>query len=193
MLLFVVLVLLFSYFVVGNNIDYQIHSHNDLREWNQLLIKGARRFKVDPHYMYPEDCEKASIDGDKGCFVLNHDKPLPKLNTYNTSDDLLNYLQSDEFVKITSNQYTTIALCFKSAPDKCQEDSINFKNWLDLVDNFYNGVITSGISVNVEFILDGDAKPKDCLKEKWETWNSVWINSDSPDEAFYNNDVEVYR
>jgi len=184
---------LLPYFIIAtsNNIDYQIHSNNDLREWNQLLLKGARRFKIDPHYMYPDDCRKANIDGDNGCFMLNHDDPLPTLNTYNSTNDLLNYLQSDDFIKLSGNEYTTIALCFKSAPDRCQEDSINFQNWLDLVDDFYHNIITSDIEKHVEFILDGDGKPKDCLKGKWETWNSVWINSDSPVDAFYDNDIEV--
>lgn len=165
------------------NIDYQIHSNNDLNELEQLFIKGARRFKFDPHYI--ED--KNACNGINQCFLLNHNDPYPTFSNYNSTADLLNFLSSSKFEELRNGEYVSIALCFKSAPNKCQLNDTSFKNWLDLVDEFYSKATLLNLN-NVEFILDGDAKPINCLIGKWTPWVSVWINSDSPASAYYSND-----
>ena len=165
------------------NVDYQIHSYNDLKELPQVLLKGARRFKFDPHYVsFSSQC------GDqKSCFLLNHDKPTTELSQYNTSTELLNYLKSNEFHLLTQGERVTIALCFKSAPDLCQ-NTTEFQNWLKLVDEFY--FHAQDVPKHIEFILDGDAKPINCLIGYWKQWNSVWINTGSPQDAFYSNSID---
>jgi len=176
------------------NVDYQIHSYNDLREWNQVLLKGARRFKIDPHYMKSEACIEAGIEQEEGCFLLNHDEPVPSGGSYSSTEDLLTYLKSPGFAAITKEEYISIALCFKSAPDKCDDESTAFKNWLKLVDDFYEKCTTDLklTRPNIEFILDGDAKPSGCMEGRWSDWNSVWIITDgsSPPDAFTSNDSE---
>jgi hypothetical protein len=166
------------------NIDYQIHSNNDLDELPQVLLKGARRFKFDPHYVPAS----AQCGDQKSCLLLNHDRPAPELESYNTSTDLLNYLKSDGFATITNGERVTVALCFKSAPDKCQNTTA-FDNWLRLVDDFY--LQAQDAPRQIEFIMDGDAAPtQPCLVGRWSKWNSVWINTNSPSEAFYSNAQE---
>jgi len=168
------------------NVDYQIHSYNDLKELPQVLVKGARRFKFDPHYV-----KNSSGCGEhKSCLLLNHDNPTTDVATYNTSTELLNYLKSTEFTTITDGERVTVALCFKAAPTKCQKTAA-FEDWLALVDDFY--LQAQSVPKQVEFILDGDAKPVDCLVGRWEKWNSVWISS--PAEPFYSNAKEndLYR
>lgn len=190
------LALLFAHAVViyCANVDYQIHSYNDLREWNQVILKGARRFKIDPHYLPASTCLEAGIEAKEGCLLLNHDKPVPSLGSYSSTDDLLSYLLSPEFATLTQDDHFTIALCFKDAPDKCNEESSAFNNWLKLVDNFYEQCITNIKTnhPNIDFILDGDAKPAGCLLSRWSEWKSVWIISDSetssPAAAFQSDD-----
>lgn len=136
------------------NVDYQIHSNNDLKEFRQVLIKGSRKFKFDPHYVsHHTKCGKS-----KDCFLLNHDLPTTLFSDYNTSTELLNYLASSEFKSLVGDEYISIALCFKSAPDLCKTDSDSFQSWMKLVDDFYAQAVAT-VSSNVEFILDGDAKP----------------------------------
>lgn len=180
--------LAFLHICTGSHlVDYQIHSNNDLLEWPQLLLKGARRFKVDPHFVPSKECEVVNITSEDGCFLLSHDRPLVKLNElYNSSDNLLSLLitESARYKKIT------VALCFKDAPDKCSDDSTQFQSWLRLVDDFYASATSLLDPAAVEFVLDGDGKPTDCLVGRWPNWNSVWINTGNPQEAFYSNSLE---
>lgn len=162
------------------NVDYQIHSNNDLKELPQVLLKGARRFKFDPHYITSDYCGES-----KSCLLLNHDNPTPQFSNYNSSTELLNFLKSDDFQRLSDGERVTVALCFKSAPDKCQNTTA-FNTWLGLVDDFY--LQAQSAPKQVEFILDGDAKPLNCMIGRWPKWNSVWINSDSPNDAFYSNE-----
>jgi hypothetical protein len=160
------------------NIDYQIHSNNDLNELSSLLIKGARWFKFDPHYVkYHKLCNKKAP-----CLLLNHDNPSVLYSSYNTSDELLTYLSTSIILSsITNrnNEKITIQLCFKSAPDKCNFNSDDFIEWLGLVKDFYNKTINLNFN-NIEFILDGDGKPIDCLVGQFPLFSSVWISTDSP-------------
>lgn len=185
----IVLVLIVRFFngVLGSAkalIEYQIHSHNDLREWNQLLLKGGRLFKVDPHWITGQSMT---------AFYMNHDQPIPALSTYSTTDEMIDYLKSDEFVVLSKNESVTVALCFKSAPLLCKTGSAEFQSWLSAVDYFWERATTelSELNRNIEFILDGDGKPFDCLIGRWLPWNSVWINTDLKSQAaFSSNSIE---
>ena len=170
------------------NVDYQIHSNNDLRELPQLLLKGARKFKFDPHWV----SNSVGCSGMENCLLLNHDTPVPKLANYNSSDDLLDFLESSQFDLLRNGDKVSIALCFKSVPNKCQQDSQDFQSWLKLADSFFDRAQNSISPDAVEFILDGDAKPVSCLIGRWLPWKSVWINADSssPVDAFTSNSQE---
>lgn len=65
-----------------------------------------------------------------------------------------------------------------------------FIDWVSLVDNFYNksNAIARAFDLKITFVLDGDAQPVACLRDKWRPWAATWINGTSPDEAFYSND-----
>ena len=164
-----------------NNIGYQIHSNNDLGEIRQTLLKGARYFKFDPHYVDDETACNAS----SGCLLLNHDKPLVGLSKYDSTNDLLAFFNSSEFNFLSNKETVVVALCFKSAPEKCK-NTTSFNKWLNLVDDFYSKALV--MMPGVQIVLDGDGKPQNCLAEKWPAWKSVWIKTDGPADAFYSND-----
>ena len=180
-----------SILAVYPEVSYQVHSVNDLNQWPQLILKGATRFKIDPHYTKSEDCLLAGISSDQGCLLLSHDDPKTDSTHYSSTDDLVSFVNSDEFKLLRSNKNMSIALCFKSAPDKCDSDSILFQNWLHLVDELYHNLTGDNSPPGVEFILDGDGKPVDCLIGRWTPWVSVWIDNSSPAGALYSNSVEV--
>lgn len=113
------------------------------------------------------------------------------MENYNSTNELVQYLNSDQFRILQAGRNITIALCFKSAPDICQEDSEQFQNWLHLVDDLHSQLIADGGPDGVEFMLDGDGKPIDCLVGRWTPWLSVWIESGSPADALYSNSEEV--
>lgn len=168
-------------------VGYQIHSNNDLEEWEQLLIKGATRFKVDLHY-HEEGGNCAQKGFNSECFLLSHDTPNKEYVSYNSSEELVNFLTNDCQTLRKSDEELVISLCFKSAPDKCDDSSEAFATWLALVDDLYS-TLTTNPPEGVQFILDGDAKPENCLEGRWEEWDSVWIQGSSPDEALYSNEV----
>ena len=161
----------------ASNIIHQIHSNNDLREFDANLLKGTYSLKFDPYYLEAKECP-ISQRTVNGCFLLNHDRPDPVLNSnYNSTDDLITYFKSDRFQLLRQNHTVTVALCFKSAPELCNLDSQLFQSWLALVDDFYLKVINS--VEGVEIVLDGDGKPLNCLIGRWTPWNAVWISSDT--------------
>ena len=169
-------------------VDYQIHSNNDLDEWEQLLIKGATRFKVDLHY-HEEGGNCAQKGFDSECFLLSHDKPNKEYISYNSSEELVNFLNECQSLR-QSEEEIVISFCFKSAPDKCDDSSESFSTWLAMVDSLY-ATLTTHPPEGVQFVLDGDAKPENCLAGRWEEWDSVWIQGSSPDEALYSNEVSM--
>lgn len=179
------------YCVLGHYpVGYQIHSNNDLEEWGQLLVKGATRFKVDVHYQEKGiNCAEKGYDSE--CFLLSHDSPSSELVSYNSSDELILFLRNDCQSLRQSNDEIVISLCFKSAPDKCDELSEAFATWVDMVDELYDS-LTAAPPVGIQFVLDGDAKPEGCLASRWELWDSVWIQGSSPEEAMYSNEVSFY-
>ena len=173
-------------------IGFQIHSFNDLRQWDSLVYrKRASYLKIDPHYVDREVCSRQTrVSSDKGgCFVLNHDKPSLIDGTirydYNTTDDVLDYLvfRRDAFV---GSSTTYIALCFKSIPlDRCDENS----EWVRLVDDFFvkANEILFNYSLNVEFVLDSGV-PAKCHADRWRPWvsTSTWT-----EDALFSNNVTL--
>jgi hypothetical protein len=106
-------------------VGYQIHSNNDLEEWDQLLIKGAIRFKVDVHYHEQGgNCAQKGFDSE--CFLLSHDTPNKEHVSYNSSDELVTFLTNDCQKLRRSEEELVVSLCFKSAPDKCDDSSDAF-------------------------------------------------------------------
>jgi hypothetical protein len=172
-----------AHYVVG----YQIHSNNDLEEWEQLLMKGAIRFKVDVHFHEQGgNCAQKGFNSE--CFLLSHDTPNKEYISYNSSDDLVSFLTNDCQELRLSDEEIVVSLCFKSAPDKCDQTSETFATWLSMVDALYD-TLTTTPPKGIQFVLDGDAKPDGCLTGRWEEWDSVWIQGSSPDEALYSNEV----
>jgi hypothetical protein len=90
--------LLVGLVVSAPNIDFQIHSWDDLREWPQMLNKGARWIKIDPYYQPASFCtsQPRSSQDPRGCFVLIHNPPSRDVS-YFTLDDVLQFLSSSEY------------------------------------------------------------------------------------------------
>lgn len=179
-----------------DDIVYQAHSYNDLRQWDSLLLnKKVRHFKVDLHFVEQE--ATCSHSGQSSpCFVLSHDTPLLDGRVrYNTSNDLIDYLQVNSPALLSK---LTIQLCFKGAHSlRCDKPE-----WSLLVDNVSLANTSSkedcltklklfkravNLPETVEFMLDGIGKPSRCLMHKWRPWKSVWISDDldSPAGAFF--------
>eukprot|EP01116_Phalansterium_solitarium_P003445 TRINITY_DN14272_c0_g1_i1.p1 TRINITY_DN14272_c0_g1~~TRINITY_DN14272_c0_g1_i1.p1 ORF type:complete len:879 (+),score=273.81 TRINITY_DN14272_c0_g1_i1:226-2637(+) len=72
-----------------------MHSVNDLRQWVQLLLKGADFLKIDGHYEPDWFClaqPRAHFDI-RGCLLLSHDPPAHN-ETYFTADDVVSFISS---------------------------------------------------------------------------------------------------
>ncbi|GMH55578.1 hypothetical protein TrRE_jg9861, partial [Triparma retinervis] len=166
---------------------YQLHSANDLREWRAWLAKGATSFKVDPHWE----------PGQKEGFKLSHDAPsFFQKKPYSTLDDLLDFFTLSP-PESAYNKTISIALCFKKAPDVCS--NLSFLNpwagqWLKEVNAFFERAAVaveeakSKFNINLEFVLDGDAKPCDCKADLFMPWQSVWIDSDKCSADCFDSD-----
>eukprot|EP00616_Rhizochromulina_sp_CCMP1243_P016121 CAMPEP_0118982248 /NCGR_PEP_ID=MMETSP1173-20130426/32341_1 /TAXON_ID=1034831 /ORGANISM="Rhizochromulina marina cf, Strain CCMP1243" /LENGTH=677 /DNA_ID=CAMNT_0006932721 /DNA_START=38 /DNA_END=2068 /DNA_ORIENTATION=- len=171
------------------SIGYQVHSANDLGTVVPLVRKGARAFKLDPHFVASTaHCRLArpeeSWEEGAGCLLLSHD--TPGTQPYNTTDELLGLLSSPALEEALRGGAVTVALCFKSGAP-C-EDSRRGEQWQALVDDLFREATARAPSF-VSFILDGDAKPFGCNAQRWRPWPSVWISGDlSPEEAFWSSD-----
>ena len=79
------------------NFKWQIHSYNDLRQFQGLLQKGSKFFKFDFFYLPPDNCsdnfQNINTSDTRGCFVLSHDYPISTIQ-YNTSNEIINILNN---------------------------------------------------------------------------------------------------
>ena len=176
----------------------QLHSRNDLREWNAIFRKGNKQngatisIKIDPHFLRDSDA-----------FVLSHDEPLPwqhrrnHYDRYSTLDDVLQYFQSPP--AFVHGLAIDIALCFKAAPQPlCNNNDVDnnqdAKKWMQIAESFFERAhqvvenVLQQFDIQLSFILDGDAKPCHCLAEKFLPWNSTWIETDECSiDCYYSN------
>uniref|UniRef100_A0A7S0MXQ1 Uncharacterized protein n=1 Tax=Pyramimonas obovata TaxID=1411642 RepID=A0A7S0MXQ1_9CHLO len=170
------------------SVDYQLHSKNDLREWNAFFRKGATSLKIDPHYMNTSDT-----------LTLSHDAPILGRYPYSTLDDVLSYFQKAP--RIIHDRAIDIALCFKSAPKElcADESSEDVINWNKMVDSFFARAsdvveqVKADFNITLKFVLDGDGKPCDCKADRWMPWNSVWIVKDECSLQCFNSDEGFCR
>jgi hypothetical protein len=157
-----------------------------LRQWNQILKKGGSWIKVDLFFTQ-QNCSLWTRKESKNCFILNHDPPTLTNLHYNTSDHLLSYLEN-----VNHQNSIFIALCFKiDYHFICDETDERFVVWRSLIDEFFEKAnqIISKVSFHLEFILDGEAKPQHCLRNKWKPWksgNSTFLLTKSLDQ--FSND-----
>ena len=163
------------------------------------------------------DLAAKGVDLTYGCLVLGHDVQMSGTTPYNTTDDLLSFLATDEE---ESYGDLTIATCFKSG-HPCSNTALG-NSWNTLVDNFFATSIDT--TATITWVLDGDAKvsrrgvhasvplppaisprhqrivapsqpnhsnvkPHDCNTDRWQPWNSTWINSED-EGALWSNDPE---
>lgn len=173
-------------------VSYQLHSVNDLREWNAWFVKGGTALKIDPHFV-------PGVAPGPFSFILSHDTPLfedglPKYN-YSTLNGVLDYFRNGHHPPIRGNS-VEVSLCFKARPDGvCSErPSKDASNWLDAVDDFFaeaNNVIRivkQSNDLDLSFVLDGAAKPCGCLADRWRPWESVWTHHDDCSLACFRSD-----
>lgn len=155
--------------------------------------------KIDPQYANAKACALelyADHNDPRGCLLLSHDTVTPLLNdAYNTTAQVLAFISDPANAGwFAGADRFYIALCFKghgSSGSVC-DNSTESLMWLSLVDEFVaaaNEVVTNH-SLNVEFILDGDATPTGgpCLEQRWRPWNSTYIPGSDAPGAFESND-----
>eukprot|EP01119_Soliformovum_irregulare_P013412 TRINITY_DN3560_c0_g1_i1.p1 TRINITY_DN3560_c0_g1~~TRINITY_DN3560_c0_g1_i1.p1 ORF type:complete len:643 (+),score=152.06 TRINITY_DN3560_c0_g1_i1:2-1930(+) len=166
---------------ITDTIGYQVHSWNDLREWQQGFRKGVRWMKIDPAYEEVNFCQnqtRVASHDPRGCLLLNHDDPIESRTDYFTLNDVLNFISEPSNRHFFQGDEIHIALCFKNITP-C-DGSLDSQNWESLVDEFFNNAVEaiSSLNLSIEFILDGAATPNPnrlCLKDKWRPWISTWI------------------
>lgn len=78
------------------HISYQLHSYDDWREWDALLLKRATWLKLDTHFVPPSQCKLFPTHrcGPHGLLLLSHDDPTTHNVLYSSIDDLISWLSS---------------------------------------------------------------------------------------------------
>jgi len=180
---------------IRSTIGFQVHSWNNLDQWEQGFWKGMQWMKIDPHFMPLDFClNQSQLENktdERGCFVLNHDTPINKFQ-YNTTDNVLEYIVNPKYIKYFQrpNWRVFIALCFKyDYGNNCNGD-IHSQHWMSLVDQFYNRSmeLIRKFDLNLEFVLDGsDAEP--CTSQRWRPWVRTWGGYPT-DPIFTSNEVD---
>lgn len=188
-----------------NEVSFQIHSQDDLRQWPQTLLKGATWFKFDLNYNTPAFClspsnstlrVNATQAASLGCFLLNHDPPtlLGRSAPYNTSDDILSFVTSAAnagWFRYKARPIR-IALCSKFNGDAC-DGSVQSQGYIALFSDFFSRAqaAIASLDLAVEFLLDGGLTPtaaRPCLRQLWAPWNSTLIfGEDSPSSLYSSN------
>ena len=80
---------------IGESISYQVHSWNDVREWPAAFRKGLAHFKIDAHWASASFCQgqlNVNTSDSRGCVLLSHDLPVSSVNDYNSSVDVVTFL-----------------------------------------------------------------------------------------------------
>uniref|UniRef100_A0A7S4PIC6 Uncharacterized protein n=1 Tax=Paramoeba aestuarina TaxID=180227 RepID=A0A7S4PIC6_9EUKA len=129
----------------------------------------------------------------RGCFLLSHDTPTSKVDDYNTTDDILDFISDEKYAHFfKSDRKNGIALCFKTNGFSPCDNSTDAQNWFGLVDDFFdkaNQIIRDN-NLNVEFIMDGVGTPgagRTCLNQKYRPWVSTYIYPNDPSDAITSN------
>ncbi|CEM31482.1 unnamed protein product [Vitrella brassicaformis CCMP3155] len=174
---------------------WEAHGRNDLREWKAGLLKGNDYVKIDLYFSRDDSfCGSQSRVRTRGphgaCMVLEH-TPVKQVTDYNTTDDLVDLLQSEEYRNLlTAPTKRCIQLCLKQKPADIGECTLAAADWIALLDDLYaraNEVIHAN-GLNVELFLDSiDGAIKTCphIVKKWPSWRTTW-NGD-PQQAMDND------
>ncbi|EGC37865.1 hypothetical protein DICPUDRAFT_53679 [Dictyostelium purpureum] len=175
----------------NKNIGCEIHSWNDLNEFDQMYAKGVIWNKIDVHFVYSKEfCMSQGLNDSRGCFVFSHDTPSINYQ-YNNTLDLLKYIESRKdiwySVNSISNTLKYMDFCFKAHFSVCG-NSKEARDYNELLDEFILDLldIKEKLQLNIEFVLDGKGIQIDCLKDKWDPLISTWI--DEPFGALFSND-----
>ena len=122
-----------------NLVHFQAHSFNDLRQWVSLYRKGARAFKIDPHYIAPNQTSINHTMLHPARLVLTHNVPLADVD-YDSLEELVQALSPDgplmQLVK-ADGTHLRVQLCFKSAPEPCSAEGGQFALLLVLLVYIY--------------------------------------------------------
>ena len=187
-----------------NELSYQAHSYNDLRQWPSLILKGAQWLKVDMNFAPSAFCTANATatrrvhDGSAGCFLLNHDDvALNRTAPYNTSDDVLSLVEGwagRGWLRGAAN--VSIALCFKYDYGGVCDNSTESGQWRALMDAFYERAqsLISAHNLSLVFVLDGAGSidPRSpCLTPLYPGWPSTFIPYDNTMYAFNSSATET--
>jgi hypothetical protein len=153
-----------------------------------MMSKGAQWLKIDMHYKESTFCESQGISDPDGCFILLHDSPSMDVR-YNTSIDVINYIQSHQRYFYNPEFTVYIALCFKSTPLKiCGADGAPFMRLLQRFKSQTESLVASG--ANIEFVIDGSlVMIFSCTMDAFRPWVSTWQGM--PVEAFFNDNATL--
>jgi len=159
-------------------IGFQLHSYNDLREWHQLPFKAG--FFGNPDALLSMKVDFNTLT-EEGTFLMTHDDPQPGV-AYDNSGSMLGAVE--QLLHSSPRLRLRIALCFKQyaalSSGPCA-DNAAATQWIAAVDAFYSAAqgLVQSYPGRLEWVLDGMAKPQDCLAQRWRPWNATWIPGDS--------------
>jgi hypothetical protein len=184
----IVYVLFFAVHVArsSNDIGYQLHSYDDLDQWDAYLLPNwpgatprAQFMKVDVQYVPQSVCMSLVHPPVTGCvngtIALAHNPVTEALFLrYFYGDDLIDYFRTRRTLGPLG-----LALCGK-APlglDPCSDSDAHYgPAFRATMDSFMSRLIAAA-NTNVEFIIDGSLVPSQgemCMLNRWGTWNSTW-------------------
>ncbi|EFA78097.1 hypothetical protein PPL_08745 [Heterostelium album PN500] len=131
-------------------------------------------------------CSSQSIGDPRGCFVLSHDKPV-KTTSYNTSIDVVDYVENNQYWYQSPFPQKYMALCFKLSSVKACSKSPSANDFIGLVTELVSNLtmVIESNNLGLEVILDGSGAPLDCLMGLWNPLVSTWIGH--PWEAIHSN------
>ncbi|KAH3766133.1 hypothetical protein Pelo_2018 [Pelomyxa schiedti] len=181
-------------------IGYQLHSFNDLRQWPQLLHRGAQFLKIDVRWIPDTECLRLRIPilhgSNFGCMPLVHNpiKNDTHPHHFDTLDSLLDFLVDPNYSRyFQQSERKYISICHKY-PLTCNTTNENLAV-IRVFDQFYyrarQMIITNDL--NLEFVLDGSltSTRRDCFMHRWSPWISSWIPGRDNWSAALSNDNET--
>lgn len=138
-----------------------------------MMSKGAQWLKIDMHYQPTAFCVSQGVTNPDGCFILLHDTPSTTVR-YNTSNDVLDYIQAHPKFFNRPDFPIYIALCFKSTPwNICDASNAGFLRLVNAFKARTDALIANG--ANLQFILDGSLTvTQPCTIDAWEPWVATW-------------------
>eukprot|EP01083_Nonionella_stella_P081694 225208_1 len=183
-------------------VSYQVHSWNDLSLWPNGFKQGMTHIKIDAHFIVDStfcfNQKQVVSNASNGCFLLSHDPPQPP-RQYNSTDNVLQFIQQNTYRFNSSSSTVFLAICFKlDYRYPCDNSSIASK-WRSSVTALMNTftLLITKYKLTMQIVLDGDASLDDvdrnqCLAHLWAPFIKTFVGDPSNPIATSDNHTLGY-